>query len=151
MQTFLPYKDYRKSADSLDMKRLGKQRVECIQLLNSIKATKEDKPYRGWKNHPAREMWYLPGKHDHTNALVRYGVEVCKAWRSRGYKDTCLEKIQAHYDHSAEDKDPNWLGNEKFHMTHRSMLIQKKPEYYREKFEGTPEDLEYVWPTRDEL
>ena len=28
---------------------------------------------------------------------------------------------------------------------------QVKPEYYREKFEGTPEDLEYVWPTRDEL
>ena len=34
MQTFLPYADFAQSAKVLDMKRLGKQRVEVLQLLN---------------------------------------------------------------------------------------------------------------------
>ena len=42
MQTFLPYSNFYKSAKVLDQKRLGKQRVEVLQLLNSIKASKED-------------------------------------------------------------------------------------------------------------
>jgi hypothetical protein len=132
------------------MKRLGKMRVEVFQLLNSIKADKEGKDYKGWKNHPARDMWYMPGKHDYANALVDYGIAVCEEWRSRGYKDTCLEKIIAHYESKAADKLPNWLGREDFHESHRSMLIKKKPDYYKEKFVGTKEGLEYVWPTRDE-
>jgi hypothetical protein len=150
VQTFLPYTNFRKSAQSLDMKRLGKQRVECLQLLNSIKADKEGKEYRGWKNHPARDMWYMPGKHDYSNALVDYGIAVCEAWKERGYKDTCLEKISAHYESKSPDKLPNWLGREDIHESHRSMLIKKKPDYYKEKFENTKEGLEYIWPTRDE-
>ena len=33
MQTFLPYADFLASAKALDQKRLGKQRVETIQVL----------------------------------------------------------------------------------------------------------------------
>lgn len=36
MNTFLPYPDIKKSAKSLDQKRLGKQRLETLQLLNSL-------------------------------------------------------------------------------------------------------------------
>ena len=36
MQTFLPYPDFKKSASCLDYKRLGKQRVEGLQILNAI-------------------------------------------------------------------------------------------------------------------
>ena len=36
MQTFLPYPDFRESLESLDYKRLGKQRVEALQLVKSI-------------------------------------------------------------------------------------------------------------------
>ena len=91
------------------MKRLGKERMAILELLNSIKADKEGKDYR-WKNHPARDMWYIAGKHDYSNALVDYGIAVCEAWMERGYKDTCLEKIIAHYESKAADKLPNWLG-----------------------------------------
>ena len=34
MQTFLPYADFKRSAESLDNKRLGKQRVEAMQIYN---------------------------------------------------------------------------------------------------------------------
>lgn len=36
MQTFLPYADFERSARTLDLKRLGKQRVECIQVVRGL-------------------------------------------------------------------------------------------------------------------
>ena len=52
MQTFLPYEDFKRSAEALDNKRLGKQRVEAMQI---YKACVLDD--YGWKNHPAVKMW----------------------------------------------------------------------------------------------
>lgn len=51
MMTFLPHEDFEKSAQSLDYRRLGKQRVEAMQIYNCLL-----KPTR-WKNHPAVLMW----------------------------------------------------------------------------------------------
>ena len=130
MQTFLPYKNFYKSAKVLDQKRLGKQRVEVLQLLNSIKASKEDRPYKGWKNHPCRKMWYLKDSHDHSNALVEYGLDVCIAYY--------VEKNNHSY--------PEWLGRKDIHKSHRSMLIQKQPEWYRDIWPEEEDDLEYIWP-----
>jgi len=36
VQTFLPYPDFKQSAQTLDWKRLEKQRVEGMQLLKAI-------------------------------------------------------------------------------------------------------------------
>ena len=52
MQTFLPYADMRRSAQVLDPRRLGKQRVECLQVLRG--PTVEG---YGWRHHPAVRMW----------------------------------------------------------------------------------------------
>jgi len=52
MQTFLAYPDYKLSASVLDMKRLGKQRVEAWQIVQALTV-----PEYGWKNHPAVKMW----------------------------------------------------------------------------------------------
>lgn len=52
MQTFLPYSSFSKSASVLDNKRLGKQRVECLQILKAL-----SDPAYGWQNHPAVKMW----------------------------------------------------------------------------------------------
>jgi hypothetical protein len=141
MQVFLPYADFEQSAKSLDMKRLGKQRVECLQLLNSITKINNGEPIRGWKNHPCRKLW-----HDYSNALVVYGQVICNEWKSRGYKDTCYEKISKFYNHSKPLKYPPFIGSEEFHRSHRSMLIQKNSDFYRPKFPGTPDNLEYIWP-----
>lgn len=123
------------------MKRLGKQRVEVLQLLNSITKIKNNEPYKGWSNHPCRKMW-----HNYSNALVVYGQTICKEWLSRGYKDTCYDKITAFFNPNEETVIPSFVGDESFHKSHRSMLIQKKPDFYRSLFPDTPDNLEYIWP-----
>ena len=139
MQTFLPYPTYMKSARALDRQRLGKQRVETLQLLKALHEG------GGWSNHPAARMWrgYEP-------ALVSYGAMVCIAWRNRGYKDTCLQKILA-YDPDELRFDPStpqppWLGDPDLHASHRSNLLRKYPEWYGSFGWEEPDDLPYVWP-----
>ncbi len=58
MQTFLPYEDFTLSAQCLDYRRLGKQRVEALQIFNALTgaSTKDGREYRGWINHPATKM-----------------------------------------------------------------------------------------------
>lgn len=141
MQTFLPYADFAKSAECLDNKRLGKQRVEVLQLLKAIHGET-----KGWVNHPCTKMWRL-----NTNALVEYGNAICSEWRYRGYKDTCLDKIIKYYYtpsliHSISSFYPDWFGNEVFHASHRSNLLRKNPEYYGKFGWSEPNDLPYIWP-----
>lgn len=141
MQTFLPYACYKESAKVLDYRRLGKQRVEVLQLLNSISTLKKGLPVRGWSNHPCRKMWQK-----YSNSLVEYGLVICEEWKSRGYRDTCWEKIHAHWDYTQTNTKPSFIGDEKFHLSHKSMLIQKKPEHYKTFWPEVPTNLEYVWP-----
>ena len=140
MQTFLPYENFDKSARVLDRQRLGKQRVEVLQILKAIHTG------GGWSNHSATRMWK-----GYENALIEYGIAICKEWRARGYKDTCLEKISAYREHfKGATKLPHWLGNEKLHLSHRSNLLRKNSEYYREHFPSDPSDLPYIWPVPKE-
>ena len=64
VQTFLPYPDFRRTAEALDSPRLGKQRVETLQILRALEL-----PEYGWGNHPAVRMW-----RGYTPALVCYGL-----------------------------------------------------------------------------
>ena len=52
MQTFLPYAGFADTAQVLDKRRLGKQRVEAIQVLRALTV-----PGYGWRHHPAATMW----------------------------------------------------------------------------------------------
>lgn len=52
MQTFLPYSSFKDSARVLDRQRLGKQRVENMQIITALLD-----PDYGWQNHPAVNMW----------------------------------------------------------------------------------------------
>ena len=54
MQTFLPRESFIESNQSLDYRRLGKQRVEAKQILNVLLNRTETK---GWRNHPITKMW----------------------------------------------------------------------------------------------
>src|SRR3712207_8249419 len=78
MQTFLPVADFTDSARLLDSPRLGKQRVETLQILRAIEL-----PDYGWANHPAVLMW-----RGRTPALVSYGLAMARIWQERGFADT---------------------------------------------------------------
>lgn len=137
MQTFLPYENFCASAQTLDRQRLGKQRIECKQLIKAIVTG------GGWANHPAANMW-----RGYEIALALYAVEICEEWRSRGYVDNQLPFFQEFIGESKAVM-PKWLGNEAFHASHRSNLLRKAPEHYAQF--GWPEsnDLPYIWPTND--
>jgi hypothetical protein len=141
VQTFLPYASFRDSAEALDVPRLGKQRVETFQLLraNTI-------PDYGWRHHPAAKMW-----NGHLPALVSYGLAMTDTWIAVGHADTVREKILAfapEVDGVPQDELdlPPWLGDEAFHLSHRSNLVRKDPEFYRLRFGDVPDDLPYIWP-----
>ena len=46
----------------------------------------------------------------------------------------------------SEIEMPRWLGDAAFHLSHRSNLVRKDPEFYRPRFGDVPDDLPYVWP-----
>ena len=125
MQTFLPYADFAASAYALDRQRLGKQRVENLQIMRALTL-----PEAGWKNHPATKMW-----EGHEWALLEYQRAICAEWGSRGYKDTCLDKTEQRFlefmNYNPVNYDmPSWLGDEAFHASHRSNLLRKDPDHY---------------------
>jgi hypothetical protein len=137
MQTFLPYKNYNESAKVLDNKRLGKQRVECLQILNAI----NDSNY-GWQNHPAVRMW-----RGYTNALIEYSLAICNEWTNiRGFNDTCADKIIAHYRSGEGIILPRWNIDERIYVSHRSNLLRKDEPFYRQFFKTEPADMPYFWP-----
>lgn len=172
MQTFLPYPDFIRSAQCLDNRRLGKQRVECLQILKTLakgplicklckhpvshqQPQKQHDPAGNcvagmffwiktpWYNHPAVKMW-----RGYEGALVEYAVCVCCAWTARGFQDTCLEKLNA-FTFSAEScKMPSWLGSAEFHASHRSNLLRKDFAHYSQFKWTEPTTLPYVWPVK---
>jgi hypothetical protein len=141
MQTFLPDPDFTRSARYLDRSRLGKQRVECLQILKAL-----TEPNYGWKNHPAVRMWA-----GHELRLVSYSIAICDEWLRRGYRDSCRDKILAYADRAPFTRDtwePEWLGDEALHASHRSNLLRKNPEFYSQYGWTESPDLEYIWPVK---
>ncbi|WP_242424468.1 MSMEG_6728 family protein, partial [Frankia sp. EI5c] len=85
MQTFLPYPDFAATAAVLDERRLGKQRVEALQILRALTYAGY-----GWQHHPAVRMWA-----GHPRAVAAYGLVICAAWTAGGRADTCAATITA--------------------------------------------------------
>lgn len=152
MQTFLPYPDFAVSAGVLDPLRLGKQRVEAIQVLRGLIV-----PGYGWRHHPAVKMWA-----GYEEALVRYGLEMCAAWAAADRADTCaatlltdlrsacgISGVRPQHALAGTGDLPPWLGDEAFHAAHRSALLRKNPEFYQPLFGGEASGLPYVWPASD--
>lgn len=150
MQTFLPYESFSESARVLDNRRLGKQRVETLQLLAALTAEIMHRDSlstpSGWINHPAAKMW-----RNHRLTLVEYGLAICTEWINRGYRDSCYGKIASFADRGMGQDlfRPSWLGDPDFHASHRSNLLRKDPVWYGQFGWSEPADLPYVWPVRE--
>lgn len=152
MQTFLPYPGFADSASVLDARRLGKQRVETIQVLRALTVAGY-----GWRHHPAAAMWA-----GYEEALVSYGLEVCRMWCAAGNADTCAETLVADLTEAIGQRRvrpqdelatagelPPWLGEEAFHRSHQAALVRKDPGHYRRYFPDVSDDLPYMWPASD--
>jgi hypothetical protein len=151
MQTFIPYSNFEESLRVLDLKRLGKQRVEVIQIMRALTV-----PGYAWSSHPAVLMWK-----GYEEALGRYGLTACEVWIERGFGDSCaatiaadlraagITQIRSYEELAANDALPAWLFDEAVQLSHRSSLLRKDLEHYEPLFPpDTPRDLDYVWPVR---
>jgi hypothetical protein len=143
MQTFLPLPSIGESAAVLDRARLGKQRVEVKQILNTLLGRSD-----GWKNHPAVKMWT-----GHELGLAMYGIAVCKEWRYRGYKDNLLPEFESIHSDLVKERGmnpdtlmPPWFGNDDFHSSHRAALLAKDFSWYKKFGWSESPVIDYVWP-----
>lgn len=138
MQTFLPFPNYVRSVQTLDDKRLGKQRIEAMQIVNILEGRQAS---NAWKNHPAILMWV-----GYTNSLKYYYNCCIDEWVRRGFKNSMLK-----FDVDHQNEDPWWVGDENFHRAMRSRLIEKNEEYYLKKFPNDKgfNDSKYFWPVNE--
>jgi hypothetical protein len=150
VQTFLPFESFAETAAVLDQRRLGKQRVEVLQILRAL--ARDD---YGWRSHPAVLMWK-----GYEEALGAYGRAIIDAWNALGFGDTTWDSITAELNElgitAVRGQDelralgalPPWLGDPALHDSHRAALLRKDPEHYRPLFPQVPDDLPYHWPVR---
>lgn len=136
MQTFLPSADFTASAQVLDRQRLGKQRVENLQIMSALLVG----PGAGWWKHPVVQMW-----RGFECSLYQYHREIVAEWLHRGYRDTCGPKgaalhRQAHPGRCQAVRPP-WLGDPQLHAAYRSTLLRKDPEHYGPVWPSDPHDL----------
>jgi hypothetical protein len=125
------------TAQYLDSRRLGKQRVEAKQIITVLEAGELGK---GWKNHPATQAWkdYIPALKDYYNAMI-------DEWITRGYNNT-MEK----FPHQKDVIYPEWCSNTRIHYSHMARLIQKDPDFYNPRFNPPKEyhNFGYIWPSK---
>ena len=115
MQLFLPHADFKKSARDLDVRRLGKQRLEILELITFRRP-----------NHPCARAWR---GHEYQAAI--FGLAVCDEWIRRGYKDTQRDKIrEAMKELLYQPLYPSWFGKKQIHDIYKGRLISKSPDFY---------------------
>lgn len=131
--TFLVVSDFILNAQLLDDQRLAKQRVEGMQILNTILRNAD-----GWKNHPIVRSWY-----NYPDALKYYVNCIILEFIRRGGNNN----IQL-YDVPSVIIVPWWVHWDRLHQSHRAMLMRKNPFYYNNKFTVDPEynSYGYIWP-----
>lgn len=142
MQTFLPHWNFFACAQTLDNRRLGKQRVECLQILKALRGET-----KGWRNHPATLMWY-----GHEDCLGVYMNCMIGEWVRRGFANTI--PLHPDRDRPYPGYFPAWMGDNelfcKINASHRSNLLRKDPEFYGKYGWLESPDLPYLWPVTKE-
>lgn len=133
MQTFLPYPSFLDSVRVLDSKRLGKQRVEAMQILNTLETNS-----RAWANHPAVLMWK-----GYEDALRLYLSLCIYEWVDRGYNNTMIAP-----EIKMITPLPPWISEHALHYSHKAALLYKDNGYYvRFGWDVIP-GINYFWPVK---
>ena len=131
----MPHINFIDSVECLDDKRLGKQRVEAMQILNILIGKNKT---AAWKNHPAVRMWK-----GYEDALKHYHNLCITEWINRG-KNNTMELIPVKWN---DIKLPKWVFDSRLVISHRCNLLRKDFDYYVQKF-GDKYDVDapYWWP-----
>lgn len=126
----------KESVSCLDNKRLGNQIYrEALTLIRG-----------GWPNHPCSKLWI-----NHKYALSKYCLFGLEELKNRGrYYPHWFEVFNNYLKEFPDNGLPSIIGNEQFHLSHKSNLIRKNPLYYRPIFgNDIPDNLPYVWSIKE--
>lgn len=176
MQTFLPYPDFAECARVLDDKRLGKQRVECVDILRAMQPPDVCPMCQGnktidisWTKSPQQKNVQCPRcratgiierawrNHPATRmwrgyegALIVY-LECCVAeWTRRGGEDTRWAEVLKLYPDKVRARFtapvPPWHRDERLHSSHRAALLYKNPDHYKQFNWTETPKQDYYWP-----
>jgi hypothetical protein len=143
MQTFVPENTLNGSVRVLDRQRLGKQRVETLQIMKALAGLS-----KGWVNHPATRMWK-----GYEFSLLIYQNYTCNEWTRRGYKDTCWDKTLEVFENHFPNENvglPHWWGDNRVHDSHKSALVFKDPVWYNRYYPDVVGEYNYYWPVPKE-
>lgn len=142
VNTFLPYSSFEQSIQTLDDKRLGKQRTECKQILNALEKYRAEGKTTGYIRHPATLMWY-----GYENALKYYHNLCIYEWINRG-KNNTMEYIE-----HGPIEYPWFIGWDLFHMSHQASLLRKDPQHYSKYFTEHEffSSRGYIWPSHHSI
>lgn len=81
-------------------------------------------------------------------SLLTYGMAMCLEWRRRGFKDSLLDRFWVFRGQHKYGLDPEWLGGQEFHSSHRAALLDKDWSWYRQFGWNESPERNYVWPVR---
>lgn len=162
MQTFIPVTtSFADMAKVLDNKRLNKQALEgwqVLMVLLELDPNGNHRPAKGWRNHPAVNMW-----RGHETSLNTYIQFMVAEWKARGYNSTIGDKAKQTMQHAEAAglisthtlSMPMWIEDTELYelvaSSHRRALLNKEYEWYSQfgwpEDEGhRPETYSYVWP-----
>lgn len=116
VNTFVLHPDLWVNAKLIDNERLGKQRMEAMQILDVLLGNGK----KGWHYHPATNMWrgYEPFLKLYINSII-------KEWVRRGF-DNGYELFVI----TEDIIEPWWWRAKTIHFTHQANLYLKMPYYY---------------------
>ena len=163
VNTFIIVPDIVKTAQLLDTKRLGKQRIEALEIINCLEEfDKTGKITSKWGNHPVVKCWM-----GFTNHLKVYYNIILREWINRGYNNNMefyqIENENLYHIVPCNFHNnsivfcgtynyysfPFWVAFYPFYMSHQASLCRKYPKYYssllREELNYFLE-IGYFWP-----
>lgn len=136
MNSFVCDEDYDKAAAALDYRRLGKQRVECYQMLAALTGRAV-----GWRNHPATRAW-----EGHEKSLAEFAIACHIEWLERGYKDTTLGRMRELAAELPDTDKPWWVSDERWLTNIRGILVMKRPSHYSVHWPTCEPTSKQLWP-----
>ena len=136
--TFLVDSSFSKTAECLDNKRLGCQRLEAWIILRTNLGLSG-----GWKFHPIVKAWK-----SYEWALCDYATTICLEWSKRGFVDNMYSKF-VELQNKVKEKIfvyPIWITNEKLLRSHRAALLAKNYNWYKKFNWKEKPEINYFWP-----
>jgi hypothetical protein len=155
MITWLPDQNLVKSTNFLDHGHITNQAYEAATILHAIAGPGH---HTGWSNLKGAAMWK-----GHDDGLALYLSLVIRQCRAQGIAVPQNPPYDFEKDYApnlgnhwlaprlcavADIVWPEWLGEEKVHSSHRSNLLRKKPDFYRQFGWTDDPEAEIYWPVQ---